>query len=70
MAGGERMWSMAKHLLKTGVLQRWAYVSCFAVCPPGSEEATFERMRQFIAASVPEFQLTPKPEAAVTAAKP
>jgi len=45
-------------------LQRWAYISCFAVCLPGQEEATFERLKKFIAASVPEFQLTPKPVAA------
>ena len=45
MSGKERMWWMAKHLLQTGVLQRWAYVSCFAVCLPGQEEATFERIK-------------------------
>jgi hypothetical protein len=55
----DRMWSMASHMLRTGILQRWAYVSCFSVCPLGSEEQTFERMKQFIAAAVPEFQLTP-----------
>jgi hypothetical protein len=57
----DRMWSMASHMLRTGVLQRWAYVSCFSVCPLGSEEQTFERMKQFIAAAVPEFQTTPNP---------
>jgi len=60
-SGGQRMWWMAKELLRTGVLQRWAYVTCFAVCPPGQEEAAFKRMEQFLAAAVPEFQLTPKP---------
>jgi len=60
MSGRERMWWMAKHLLQTGVLQRWAYVACFAVCLPGQEDATFERVKKFIAAAVPEFQLTPK----------
>jgi hypothetical protein len=60
MSGRERMWWMAKHLLQTGVLQRWAYVACFAVCLPGQEDATFKRMKDFIIASVPEFQLTPK----------
>jgi hypothetical protein len=69
-SGAERMWGMAKHLLKTGELQRWAYVSCFAICPPGEENATYERMKEFIAASVPEFQLTPKPSATVAAATP
>lgn len=70
MSGGERMWGMAKHMLQTGVLQRWAYVSCFAVCLPGQEDATYERMKAFITASVPEFQLTPKPGTAVAAATP
>jgi len=53
-----RMWWMAKHLLLTGVLQRWAYVSCFAVCYPGREEETFAEMQRFLAAAVPDFQLT------------
>ncbi len=67
VSGMERMWQMASKLLRTGVLQRWAYVTCFAVCAPGQEDATFERMKTFIAASVPEFQLYPPP--APTAAK-
>jgi hypothetical protein len=54
----QRMWWMAKGLLRSGVLQRWAYVSYFAQCHPGQEDAAFERMKKFIAASVPEFQLT------------
>ena len=54
----ERMWWMARDMLKTGVLQRWAYVICFAPCAPGTEETTFEHLKEFIAASVPEFQLT------------
>ena len=58
---GQRMWWMAKQLILTGVLQRWAYVSCFAVCLPGEEDATFERMSRFLAAAVPEFQLTTGP---------
>ena len=69
-SGSERMWGMARHLLQTGELQRWAYVSCFAVCPPGYEDATYERMARFIAAAVPEFQLTPKPGAAIATTKP
>lgn len=59
VSGLERMWSMARRLLSTGVLQRWAYVSCFSVCVPGQEQATYERMKKFIAAAVPEFQLVP-----------
>jgi hypothetical protein len=53
----ERMWSMAMSLLRTGTLERWAYVSYFSRCLPGQEEATFGYMKEFIAASVPEFQL-------------
>ena len=60
-SGLERMWLMARELVTKGVLQRWAYISYFAICPPGREEVTYERMKKLIAASVPEFQLTPKP---------
>jgi hypothetical protein len=60
----DRMWSSARHLLQTGELQRWAYVGCLGVCLPGQENATYERMKRFIAASVPEFQLTTGPEVA------
>jgi hypothetical protein len=56
-SGFQRMWWMAKKLLTTGILQRWAYITYFSECPPGQEEATFGRLKQFIAASVPEFQL-------------
>lgn len=54
----QRMWWMARDLIRTGTLQRWAYVGCLVVCAPGQEEAAFQRLKQFIAASVPEFQLT------------
>jgi hypothetical protein len=66
--GFQRMWWMASKLLRTGVLQRWAYVSCFARCSPGQEDAAFERMKQFIAAAVPDFQLYPGPAAVATTA--
>lgn len=52
----ERMWWMARDLLTRGVLQRWAYVVCFAPCLPGQEDATFERLRVFIAAAAPQIQ--------------
>jgi hypothetical protein len=69
-SGVERMWTMARDLIRTGVLQRWAYVSYMVWCYPGQEDATFERMKTFIAAAAPEFQLTPAPrEAAVAAGK-
>ena len=61
-AGGQRMWWMARDLLRTGVLQRWAYVSCYSECDPGQEEMLFERIKKFIAAAAPEFQLTPRAE--------
>jgi len=60
-----RLWWMARDMLKTGVLQRWAYVICFAPCQPGAEDITFERLQEFIAASVPEFHLTTGPPVAV-----
>ena len=53
-----RMWSMAKKLLTTGTLQRWAYVSYFTACPPEMEQAALKRVTELIAAAVPEFQLT------------
>jgi hypothetical protein len=66
-SGMERVLSSARQLVHTGVLQRWAYVSCFAVCAPGQEDATFERMKLFIAAATPEFQLTPRESQAIAA---
>ena len=49
-----------RDLLFTGVLQRWAYVSYFAVCAPGEEDAAFARMKRLIVASVPQIQWPPK----------
>ena len=51
--------SMFFHLIRHGVLERWAYVSYFTVCLPGQEEAAFNRMKALISASVPEYQLPP-----------
>ena len=65
-SGIQRMWWMVKEMFRTGVLQRWTYVSCLSVCAPGQEEATFERMKKFMAAAVPEFQLAGPPPAAAT----
>jgi hypothetical protein len=69
VSGFQRMWMMGSKLLRTGVLQRWAYVSCFSVCAPGQEEVTFQRMKVFIAAAVPEFQLNPRPPGTEAAAR-
>src|SRR5207248_1839142 len=58
-AGFQRMWSTTKHLLATGERQRWAYITCFALSTPGQEDAAFERIKKFLTAAVPQFQLTP-----------
>jgi hypothetical protein len=63
----ERMWWMAQDLIQNGILQRWAYVTVFAGCFPGQEEETFERMKEFISLSVPEFQLSTGHKKAVPA---
>ena len=55
----ERLWWMARELLRTGTLQRWAYVSCFAQCRPGEEEQAYQRVREFLAEAVPQFQRPP-----------
>jgi hypothetical protein len=56
---GERMWWMAKGLFTTGELQRWAYISCLAVCDPRNEEVTLSRMKSFLAGAIPGFQPRP-----------
>jgi hypothetical protein len=53
----DRMRRMSTHLLTTGELQRWAYVFCFTACRPGDETKTYDQLKKFITASVPEFQL-------------
>jgi len=61
---GQMMRWMARDMLRTGVLQRWAYVTCVSWCPPGQETTTLNRMKELIAAAVPKFQLatgTPAP---------
>jgi hypothetical protein len=60
VSGFERMWWMARHLVSTGVLQRWAYVSCLAYCRPGQEQAAFDRMKALIQSAAPQFQLAPR----------
>jgi len=61
-SGLERMWLMGRDLIQSGTLQRWSYISFFSACKPGEEDATFERMKTLIKASVPQFQLTPAPQ--------
>jgi len=57
----QRLRWMAEELLKTGTLQRWAYVACFAQCAPGEEDEAFARVKEFVAEAVPEFQRSPAP---------
>jgi len=56
---GGRMWSQALHLLRTGEMERWAYISFFARCLPGQEEATWAWLRQVIAEAAPLIQIPP-----------
>lgn len=56
-SGSDRMWSIARNLVTTGVLERWAYVSFFAPCNPGQEDEAYARVKKLIAAAVPEFQI-------------
>lgn len=59
-----RVWWLTWDLLRTGVLPRWAYVSCFSTCLPGQETAAYERLKRFLAAAVPEFQSAAGPPVA------
>lgn len=65
----ERMWWMARDLMTRGVLQRWAYISCFSVCRPGHEEEAYARVRQWIQAAVPRFQIATGPRPTTVAAQ-
>ncbi len=51
----QRLLWMARNLLTTGELQRWAYVSCFTTCLPGREDEAFAKISDWIAAAAPEF---------------
>lgn len=62
-SGSDRMWSMARHLVTTGVLERWAYISFFAPCNPGQEDEAYARVKKLVAAAVPEFQIPHGPKA-------
>lgn len=59
----ERLWWMTRDMVTRGVLQRWAYISCFSACSPGQEQATYARISEWIAAAVPRFQLANGPGA-------
>jgi hypothetical protein len=55
----QRMWWLGRDLLRSGVLQRWAYIAYFAPCLPGQEDAAFAQVQELIAHAVPEFQVAP-----------
>lgn len=59
----QRMWWLALDLVRTGELQRWAYLSVLGPCAPGDEDRTYARLEAMIQAMVPEFQLTTGPSA-------
>jgi hypothetical protein len=61
----QRMWWLFRDVVTTGVLQRWAYIYCYAPCAPGQEDAVVARMKQFIAALAPEFHLGEPPQDAI-----
>ncbi len=57
----QRMGWLALDLIRTGELQRWAYIGCLAACQPGQEDATYLRLERLIQSIVPEFQSTAGP---------
>lgn len=63
----DALWAISQDLITSGVLHPWAYVSVYVPCPPGQEGVAIARAKRLIAATVPEFQLTPSPAAKQTA---
>jgi hypothetical protein len=55
----EALWAITRDLVTSGVLYPWAYVSCYAECPPGLESLALSRMKRLISGAAPQFQLTP-----------
>lgn len=66
---GERMWLLARDLVTSGVLQRWAYIASLGRCLPGQEEALLKRMKGFIAQAYPKFEAENQSKALASAAK-
>jgi len=60
---------MAKSLVQTGTLERWAYISYFSRCLPGQEEGAYKYLEQVIARTVPDFQLAAGNSPAIAPAK-
>lgn len=55
-----KAWYSPRDMLTKGVMDRWGYITCYSLCVPGQEKATFERMKKTIADIVPEFQVVPR----------
>lgn len=66
----QRMGWLALDLVRTGELQRWAYIGCLAICVPGQEDATYRRLEKLIQDIVPEFQSTTGPVISEVSAPP
>lgn len=54
----ERQWWMIRDLLTKRVLQRWAYISFFAPCPPGREDEAYARLLGLIADVAPQIEVS------------
>jgi hypothetical protein len=63
----EQMWFLARDLLTSGVLKRWAYVTFFSTCAPGHEQVRLQQMKRLAAEIVPAFQIPPIKEPRQTA---
>jgi hypothetical protein len=63
----QRMWWLALDLLRTGELQRWAYMGCLGACVPGQEDAVYQRLERLIQELVPQFQTAAGPALVSTA---
>ncbi|MCC7374616.1 MAG: exosortase-associated EpsI family protein [Verrucomicrobiales bacterium] len=63
----QRMWWLALDLIRTGELQRWAYMGCLGACVPGQEDAVYQRLERMIQSLVPQFQTATGPSIATTA---
>ncbi|MBL9137927.1 MAG: exosortase-associated EpsI family protein [Verrucomicrobiales bacterium] len=66
----ERMWWLALDLVRTGELQRWAYMGCLGACIPGQEDAVYQRLERMIQELVPQFQTTTGPNIAAVSDSP
>ncbi|MGE3311577.1 MAG: hypothetical protein AB7O66_16545 [Limisphaerales bacterium] len=66
----QRMGWLALDLIRTGELQRWAYIGCLAACHPGQEDATYLRLERLIQSIAPEFQITAGPALSLGPASP